>query len=281
MHQQIRHVIRSVPFARSANNFRTRRDLAIIEALPAYAPNSAGHAEVRSAMALHAATQSLELLGELVDQVGARELVVTDPRGFSPIEPDQSVVSRLDELLRRHGSDKSIDHDYHLVYASILATIPPGSGLLEVGLGTNNESIVSTMGRHGRPGASLRAFRDYLPTSLVYGADIDQDILFKEDRITTFWVDQTSEQSVRALEAQLPDDLHLIIDDGLHSPNANLQILLLGLRIMPVHGWLVIEDIIPAAQNFWRVTAALLPDHFEATLVRAKGGDMFIVRRSA
>ena len=49
----------------------------------------------------------------------------------------------------------------------------------------------------------------------------------------------------------------------------------------PDSHWLVIEDIIPAAQSFWRVVAALLPEHFEATLVRAKAGDMFVVRRSA
>ena len=54
-----------------------------------------------------------------------------------------------------------------------------------------------------------------------------------------------------------------------------------ALRVLPVGGWLVIEDIIPAAEDFWRVVAALLPDHLETTLVRAKGGDMFVVRRSA
>lgn len=281
MKQQVRHVVRAIPFARTANNWRVRRDLRILEALPAYAPNSAGHAEARSALALQAATQSVEFLGQLVRQVGARELTLTDPAGFSSDGAGARSTLRLDELFRQYGSDKSTDHDYHLVYAHILETLPRGASVLEVGLGTNNESIVSTMGHRGHPGASLRAFRDYLPDSAVLGADIDRDILFEEERIRTFWVDQTSDASVRALEAQLPDDLHLIIDDGLHSPNANLQVLMLALRVLPVHGWLVIEDIIPAAEDFWRVVAAALPDRFETTLVRAKGGDMFVVRRSA
>ncbi|RYC11537.1 hypothetical protein [Nocardioides zhouii] len=281
MNKQVRRAVRNVPFARAANRVRVRRDLKILEALPAYAPNSAGYPEVRSAMALHAANRSIELVGQLADHVEARGLSVVDPVEFWAGAADHGAVGRLDELLRRHGSDKSTDHDYHLVYAGILDSMPQGSSLLEIGLGTNDESIVSTMGRLARPGASLRAFRDYLPTSAVFGADIDREILFQEDRITTTWVDQTSTESVRALEAQLPDDVHLIIDDGLHSPDANMQVLLLGLRIMPVHGWLVIEDIIPAAQDFWRVVAALLPNHFEATLVRAKGGDLFVVRRTS
>ena len=123
--------------------------------------------------------------------------------------------------------------------------MPPGASLLEIGLGTNDETIVSTMGRFARPGASLRAFRDFLPASNVFGADIDRSILFNEERITTFWVDQTSDESLRALEARIPDDVHLIIDDGMDSPDANVQVLMLGLRLLPVDGCLVIEDITP------------------------------------
>ena len=253
MKQHVRRLLRSVPLARTANRVRVRRDLKILEALPAYAPNSAGHPEVRSVMALHAATHSIELVGQLADHVEARSLPVLDPGAFSAgSATDPGATQRLDELLRSYGSDKSTDHDYHHVYAGILCSMPRGSSLLEIGLGTNDESIVSTMGRFASPGASLRAFRDFLPGSAVFGADIDREILFQEDRIATMWVDQTRAESVRALEAQLPDDVHLIIDDGLHSPDANVQVLLLGLRIMPVNGWLVVEDIIPAAQSFWR-----------------------------
>lgn len=280
MKLHVRHGVRAIPFARSVNNWRVRRHLQVLEALPAYAPNSAGHAEALSVLALQAATQSLELLGQLLRLGGARGLQLTDPVGFAS-DGDAEAAARLDQLFRHYGSDKSTDHDYHLVYAHILDTLPRGAGVLEVGLGTNNESIVSTMGHHARPGASLRAFRDYLPGSAVHGADIDRDILFEEERIRTSWVDQTSAASIRALEGEMPEQPHLIIDDGLHSPNANLQVLMLALRVLPPGGWLVIEDITPAAEDLWRVVSALLPDSFQSTLVRAKGGDMFVVRRSA
>ena len=45
-------------------------------------------------------------------------------------------------------------------------------------MGTNNPNLVSTMGSSGRPGASLYAFKEYLPNAIIYGADIDKDILF-------------------------------------------------------------------------------------------------------
>ena len=46
--------------------------------------------------------------------------------------------------------------------------------ILEIGLGTNNPILVSTMGSNGRPGASLYSFREYLPKSNIYGADVDK-----------------------------------------------------------------------------------------------------------
>ena len=67
--------------------------------------------------------------------------------------------------------------------------------ILEIGLGTNNVDVVSNMGRDGIPGASLRAFRDYLINSKIYGADIDKSILFSEERIETYFVDQTNDTS--------------------------------------------------------------------------------------
>ena len=52
--------------------------------------------------------------------------------------------------------------------------------IFEIGLGTNNIDIVSTMGKKGHPGASLRAFRDFCPNAEIYGADFDSRILFQE-----------------------------------------------------------------------------------------------------
>ena len=59
------------------------------------------------------------------------------------------------------------------------------TNIFEIGLGSINTKIVSNMGKFGKPGASLRAFRDFCPNAIIYGADIDQSILFKEERIKT------------------------------------------------------------------------------------------------
>jgi hypothetical protein len=130
------------------------------------------------------------------------------------------------------------------------------------------------------PGASLRAFREYLPNATIFGADIDKRILFQEVRIQTYFVDQTDLDSLEALGKNLPDFIDLIVDDGLHSPNANLAVLAFGLQRLKNRGWLVIEDIPERAVPFWEVVAALLPDRFPCKLVRAEGALVFAVQRN-
>jgi hypothetical protein len=68
--------------------------------------------------------------------------------------------------------------------------------VFECGVGTNNPNITSNMGVNGQPGASLRVWRDYFQNAEVFGADIDRGILFEEQRIRTFYVDQTNKDSI-------------------------------------------------------------------------------------
>ncbi|WP_459982474.1 class I SAM-dependent methyltransferase [Nocardioides sp. AN3] len=187
-------------------------------------------------------------------------------------------ADKLGELFAHYGSDKSGRHNYHLVYAAILAEMGTVSSLLEVGLGSSNTNVPSNMGPLGRPGASLRAFRDYLPGAAIYGADVDERALFAEPSISTFHVDQTDLSSVERLGDHLPDRLDLVIDDGLHSPNANLAVLLLGLDKVHRGGWIVIEDIAPAAAAMWEAIAALIGNRGDCYLIDSRAALMFCVR---
>jgi SAM-dependent methyltransferase len=151
--------------------------------------------------------------------------------------------------------------------------------VLEVGLGTKRRDVVSHMGLRGRPGASLRAFRDFLPNARIFGADVDRRVLFEEERIRTSWVDQTSPESVAALARAVPDDLDLIVDDGLHAPNANIAILTLAMRKLRPGGWVVIEDIAAPAVPVWQVIASMMPAGYVVNLVDGGDGFLFIARR--
>jgi hypothetical protein len=114
----------------------------------------------------------------------------------------------------------------------------------------------------------------------VYGADIDRSILFTEDRIKTFEVDQTSPESFERLLERLPSNFDLVIDDGLHAPDANILTLSYGLKLIKSGGWVVIEDILEQSQPIWQSVAALLPSQiYDSFFIRARSGMMFAVHR--
>lgn len=249
-----------------------RHHSAVVNGLPIFAPGSAGDTKALARLTMGSARDTFPLIVQLMESVGCQPAVPIAAQDFGR----GTSAEDLAIVLNHYGSDK-VSHGYHQVYARILAD-REAKQVIEVGLGTNNEGVVSNMGREGRPGASLRAFRDYLPSARILGADIDRGILFTEDRIDTVWVDQTDVASFDELATKV-DDFHLLIDDGLHSPDANLAVLLFGLSHMKVGAWTVIEDIVPKALPIWQVVHALLPHAFEATIIQANTSLMFAVQR--
>ncbi len=254
--------------------------LNVLRTFPLFVPFSAGGYRDRAALTIQTIDQVFPFLCRFCERLHGR-LAEPQPIRDVPVSTgEKASVARLKELLDHHGSDKARDHDYHYLYGTILADANRVRHILEVGLGTNNTDVVSNMGRAGRPGASLRAFRDLCPAARVFGADLDERILFTEDRIKTYFVDQTNLASFDQLATQLPiGDFDLVIDDGLHSPNANIATLAFGLAAVRKGGWVVVEDIGLAALEFWQVVAALLPPKFAARLFRSGGFLVFAVQR--
>jgi hypothetical protein len=172
-------------------------------------------------------------------------------------------------------------HDYHLVYAALLSSRRSDPlRLLEIGIGTNNPRILSHMGVWAKPGASLRAFRDFCPNAQVFGADIDKNILFEEDRIHTYYVDQTRLDSFDELYSHISDGMFdLVIDDGLHSPLANLSTMLFALKILKPSGVFIVEDITSSKIALWQTVAAILPPNYSPKLIQGKFRLLFMMQK--
>lgn len=164
----------------------------------------------------------------------------------------------LSELCDTYGSDKGETrpdgHPYPWrshTYADYISRMfahcrNSVTRVFECGIGTNNPNLVSTMGISGKPGASLRVWRDYFPNAIIYGADIDEDILFSEERITTFQVDQTNPGSVRGMWEKIGGKVDLIIDDGLHAFEAGKTLFENSIDRLEDNGVYIIEDVFPS-----------------------------------
>lgn len=253
--------------------------LNVVDTFPLYQPYSAGSYKNRARLTIEAINQVFPALDSLARYVHNKESAVEDIETFSLDEQSKSSAAALKLVLDSRGSDKANHHNYHHIYGAILRNPRNVKNIFEIGLGTNNSDVVSNMGNRGIPGASLRAFRDYCPHAFVYGADIDERVLFEEDRIKTFFVDQTKPHTFDSIFAKVPPNFDLVIDDGLHSPNANVASLEFALRIVGVGGWAVVEDIGHAAISVWRLVSALLPDRYEPHILSAAGAVVFAVKR--
>lgn len=115
-----------------------------------------------------------------------------------------------------------------------------------MGIGTNNPMLVSSMGANGKPGASLRGWQDFFRNANIFAADIDDEILFTDGRISTFHCDQTSSISTANLwsNKKLKSiEFDILIDDGLHTFEGGKIFLQNSFQKVKESEYYIIEDI--------------------------------------
>jgi hypothetical protein len=163
--------------------------------------------------------------------------------------------TKMCRVMTRQGSDKGHSrHNYTTVYTALFAEFRGRPvRIFELGLGTNDPDLPSSMGRQALPGASLRGWREFFPRALIYGADIDHRVLFEEDRIKTFYCDQCDRDAIRKLWLlpELSGGMDIIIEDGLHTFEANTSFLEESLDHIRPGGVYVAEDIAWEAADRW------------------------------
>jgi hypothetical protein len=168
-------------------------------------------------------------------------------------------MKTLQEIINKFGSDKNLS-GYTPTYTEIFESIRDKNlNLLEIGIGTvipgAQSSMASTQIQNYKPGASLRAWKDYFSYSLIYGGDIQEDTQFTEERIQTFLFDSTNKEQCDDILKDMEFDV--IIDDGWHSWEAQKDTITNLFSRVKVGGYYIIEDIENGGAN------ALFNDEFE------------------
>ena len=165
---------------------------------------------------------------------------------------DETQCTVLCEIMGRNRSDKghiNINnslHNYTTFYYSIFKDLTEKKlRIFELGLGTNNVNVPSNMGPYGRPGASLYGWQEFFPNSDIFGADIDMNILFNTDKIKTFYCDQTNPEIIKRMwnESDLQENFDIIIEDGLHTFDANVCFFENSIHKLKSNGYYIVEDI--------------------------------------
>ena len=168
---------------------------------------------------------------------------------------DESPFCIMFDLL---GSDKGISwHQYSRFYYSLLRPLRDSAfNLFELGIGTTNQDIPSHMPPWGSPAASHIGWRGYFKNAHIYGADIDKTILCNGNRLTSFYCDQTDEESIEQLwkQPELQSTLfYVMIDDGLHAPRANFTFFINSIHKLARGGVYIIEDISDSCIDLFKI----------------------------
>lgn len=134
----------------------------------------------------------------------------------------------LDDLALKYGTDKgSTGHFYTRHYEKIFSSIRMDiECILEVGVGA---------------GQSLKMWRDYFPSALIYGVDQNRIEDGLGDRIEVLGCEQTNHET---LVSEFKDKgLQFIVDDASHDPGNTMKTLNALWPTLERNGWYVIEDM--------------------------------------
>lgn len=248
----------------------------LMRELPVFVVNSGNWAKF-PALTLRAANlfpRQLSLLLSL------QETKVID---FDSAFPATQKSREIGLLFDKYGSDKT-SHGYERIYSKFFESNMDKQvvNLLEIGIGTNAHGLISSMGRNGKPGASLLTFAEVDPRINVTGADIDRNILFSANRVRCSYINQTELKTYYDLASEAGiDNFDYIIDDGLHSTEANLNSLIFAQSHLAPGGYLIIEDIPDKSLPVWNVVLEIMSSQgHEIFVTRAFRCNVIIFRKS-
>jgi hypothetical protein len=152
----------------------------------------------------------------------------------------------LSRIMHRCGSDKGDGrHNYASFYEMLFHKERDRvTRIFELGIGT--------MGANGAPGASLKGWKEYFPNAIVFGGDINEQLLFEENRIKTAVVDQTEPESIHRMFDRFGGEFDVMIDDGCHQMEPSRVLFQHGFPQLKTTGIYIIEDIVSSRRNDYK-----------------------------
>lgn len=145
----------------------------------------------------------------------------------------------LKDLFNQFNCDKAKKHRYHEVYAAELDHLRElPFNLLEIGI---------------FKGDSIRAWLEFFPNATIYGIDTFQRVdpksidVLQHPRVKWLKGDSTNPGVAFTISKAWGDDIEfdVIIDDGLHTPEANGKTFTIFKSFLSANGMYFIEDVWP------------------------------------
>lgn len=164
------------------------------------------------------------------------------------LDGELNMVTSLCEIAFKYGTDKcpQLNHSYTPFYYDLTRdTRESVKKVLEIGIGGMREVRHIP---HYIKGAGLRMWRDWFTNAQVYGADLEPELMFDDERIKTFVCDERNPADLKNLISQTGSDLDLVIDDASHRVHDQLFLCQTLMPMLDKKATYVIEDVIYSQQ---------------------------------
>lgn len=170
-------------------------------------------------------------------------------------------LTTMCEIMDRNGSNKN--HRQHVIYTPFYDAMFGSMDVryvMELGIGSQDPAMPYSMnGQATVPGGSLRGWREAFPRAMIFGADIDEKVIFREDRIITYHADVNDRDSLRQMWKKVMEEtngsmMQLIVDDAVHEISSNRTCFEESFGMLEQGGFYVIEDVLQTKANlesFW------------------------------
>ncbi len=137
----------------------------------------------------------------------------------------------LTQLAIKYGTDRHpwAKHSYTPYYYELFQNRRKSiKKILEIGVGE---------------GKGLRMWQEFFPNAKIYGAEIDQNRIFTEDRIEVVYCDQTKQDDLTALLKKIGTDIDFVVEDASHKPEDQVFTCLSLMPYLPANVIYIIEDV--------------------------------------
>lgn len=137
----------------------------------------------------------------------------------------------LTKLAVKYGTDRhpGSKHSYTPYYFNLLkAKRQKVKKILEIGVGE---------------GPGLRMWQDFFPNALIYGAEVDPNRIFEQDRIKVLKCDQSNTEDLKNVLRQTGADIDFVFEDGSHKPEDQILTCLTLMPLLNDDVTYIIEDV--------------------------------------
>ena len=135
----------------------------------------------------------------------------------------------LTKLAIKYKTDKWGKHHYTPIYHDLFKD--------------KKESVKKVIEIGVAEGAGVRMFRDYFPNAMIYGAELEEERLFEEDRIKVVKCNQWLLDDLVRLVEVTGKDVDLVVDDGSHVPEDQVASCIALMSMLDKDVTYIIEDV--------------------------------------